>query len=372
MSIDLKAILQDRGIKFIENDENFIFSSCPVCGGVHKLYLSKKDHRWICFKCIGDAEKDGMELEKNQGKGNLYAILRLIGFTHHEVIEVMGGSGFSYIDDFDFTLIEKESQDSNAEEVKEMMLPWYFVKLDGSEENIIEHEEAYKYLLSRKVNNINLVNKFDLHYSPMNKRIFFPIRINSHTVVGYQGRDITTRHKSKHHKCMNRECSMRHLPYFSGEHTAPEFCHVCGNKLELWHYPKMLNSNHFPKKDIFMNEHFIDWDKPVSLVEGPFDSINTPNSLPLLGKFLSKYQFNLLYKNCKELILYLDGDEYGVAATQSIYAELSPFIHSIKVVLSDQHDDPGQFSYKDNEEKVQSALTFEEWAEKKGIFSLYI
>jgi len=372
MVIDIKAILQDKGIGFIENSDNYILNSCPACNGTHKLYLSKKDYRWICFKCMGSAEGDGVDLDKNEGKGNLYAILRLIGFSHHEVIEIIGGSNFSYIDDFEFQSIESNNSQDKTNEVPEIMLPWYFFKLDGTESNILEYEEAYKYLLSRNVNNINLIKKFDLHYSPMNKRIFFPIRKNYHTIIGYQGRDITNRHKSKHYKCMNQDCSMRHNPYFSGEHEAPEFCHKCGNKLELWHYPKMLNSNNFPKKHIFMNEHLINWEKPVTLVEGPFDSINTPNSLPLLGKFLSKYQSDLLYKNCKELILYLDGDEYGVTASQQIYHELSPFIHNIRVVLSNDIEDPGQFSYQDNQEKINSSLSFPEWAQKKDIFSLYI
>ena len=170
---------------------------------------------------------------------------------------------------------------------------------------------------------------------------------------------------------MNKDCSMRHYPYFTGEFEAPEFCPTCNNKLELWHYPKLLNSTNFPKRYIFMNEHFINWERPVTIVEGPFDSINTPNSLPLLGKFLSKYQFELLYKNCKELILYLDGDEYGVAATQHIYSELSPFIKNIKVVLSESEDDPGKFHYSINKEKVLTAISYQEWASIKNIFSLY-
>lgn len=38
-----------------------------------------------------------------------------------------------------------------------------------------------------------------------------------------------------------------------------------------------------PKKDFVFNEGMINWYEPVTLVEGPFDHIVTPNSIPLLG-----------------------------------------------------------------------------------------
>ena len=40
------------------------------------------------------------------------------------------------------------------------------------------------------------------------------------------------------------------------------------------------------RKDIIFNEEKIQWDADVTLVEGPFDHIVVPNSIPLLGKVL--------------------------------------------------------------------------------------
>lgn len=52
-------------------------------------------------------------------------------------------------------------------------------------------------------------------------------------------------------------------------------------------HPKYINCNN-DKKDIIFNEDFIMWDSDITLVEGPFDHICVPNSIPMLGKVLTK------------------------------------------------------------------------------------
>lgn len=64
------------------------------------------------------------------------------------------------------------------------------------------------------------------------------------------------------------------------------------------------------KDSIIWNERLIDWSEPVYLVEGPFDSIFLPNSIPMLGKTLSDKLFKKLYKNAKKVIIVLDGDAW--------------------------------------------------------------
>jgi hypothetical protein len=65
------------------------------------------------------------------------------------------------------------------------------------------------------------------------------------------------------------------------------------------------------KEIIIFNENLIDWDKPVFLVEGPFDSIFVDNSIPMLGKVLSEELFSILYERAKEIIIVLDPDAYS-------------------------------------------------------------
>jgi DNA primase len=65
------------------------------------------------------------------------------------------------------------------------------------------------------------------------------------------------------------------------------------------------------KEIIIFNEYLINWDETVYIVEGAFDSIFIPNSIPMLGKFMSEHLFNKLYDNAKKIIIILDPDAYG-------------------------------------------------------------
>ena len=67
------------------------------------------------------------------------------------------------------------------------------------------------------------------------------------------------------------------------------------------------------RKDLIFNEEKIEWDADITLVEGPFDHIVVPNSIPLLGKVLKTdfklYQYLLLKANAN-INIFLDGDAF--------------------------------------------------------------
>ena len=76
--------------------------------------------------------------------------------------------------------------------------------------------------------------------------------------------------------------------------------------------PKMKYKNPEAQKEIIIwNEHLIDWDKPVYLVEGVFDSIFLPNSIPMLGKVLHERLYKLIYEKAKKIIILLDPDAWS-------------------------------------------------------------
>lgn len=64
------------------------------------------------------------------------------------------------------------------------------------------------------------------------------------------------------------------------------------------------------KQIIIFNEFLINWNDPIYIVEGPFDSIFVPNSIPMLGKKLSDLLFDKLYEKAKKVIIVLDGDAF--------------------------------------------------------------
>lgn len=78
--------------------------------------------------------------------------------------------------------------------------------------------------------------------------------------------------------------------------------------------PKKKYDNPIAEKDkIIFNEYLLDWDEMVYIVEGPFDHIFVPNSIPLLGKSLSDFLLNTIYDNAKMVTIMLDGDAYDDA-----------------------------------------------------------
>jgi DNA primase len=75
------------------------------------------------------------------------------------------------------------------------------------------------------------------------------------------------------------------------------------------------------KEIIIFNENIINWDETIYLVEGVFDSIFLPNSIPMLGKHLSKSLFDRLYSSAKKIVIVLDGDAWDDA--QKLYHQLN-------------------------------------------------
>lgn len=68
------------------------------------------------------------------------------------------------------------------------------------------------------------------------------------------------------------------------------------------------------RKDLVFNEKFVDWDADITLVEGPFDHIVVPNSIPLLGKALTpefKLFQLLIAKSNANVNIFLDADAFN-------------------------------------------------------------
>ena len=74
--------------------------------------------------------------------------------------------------------------------------------------------------------------------------------------------------------------------------------------------PKYLNPE-AEKEAIIFNENKVNWDSTIYLVEGVFEHLVIPNSIPLLGKYISEKLFEALYtKASANIVICLDGDAY--------------------------------------------------------------
>ena len=163
--------------------------------------------------------------------------------------------------------------DFNVAERKEVELPSNFKLFNENEKN---PKQALDYLFSRGIT-WDIIKKFHLGYTTFDKnalqtslRIIIP-SFNAYGELNFWvGRDYT-----------NWKNRMKYL----------------NPKIE--------------KKDIIFNEEKIEWDADVTLVEGPFDHLVVPNSIPLLGKSLKSNDklFYILREKCNANInIWLDSD----------------------------------------------------------------
>lgn len=89
------------------------------------------------------------------------------------------------------------------------------------------------------------------------------------------------------------------------------------------------------KQNIIFNEHLVNWDSTIYLVEGAFDHIVTPNSIPMLGKYISDALFNALQTRAKgDIVIVLDGGEQEKKDALVLYKKLNTvnLYNRIKVV----------------------------------------
>jgi DNA primase len=95
-----------------------------------------------------------------------------------------------------------------------------------------------------------------------------------------------------------------------------------------------------PKDEIIFNENLIDWFRPIFIVEGVFDGLFLPNSIPMLGKHMSELLFETLYeKAINNITICLDSDAWRDAV--KLYHQLNGgrLYGKIKIIkLTDDKD----------------------------------
>jgi hypothetical protein len=359
-----KKILNDCDVGFIENRTHVILKDCPNCNGPDKLWISKNNFLWRCFKCEG--------LNYNTAKGNFYTLLRdVLGFEKDDIKQILKDNEVpAYIPEKLETIQVERKELIQDKEIKisKFEIPSNFFLLDGSETQLRNHMEVYQYLVSRHVNKLETIKKFKLRYNPAVKRLVFPVYNGDGLCVGLQTRDITNRYKKMHLKCQNFECSLFRQFYFFKTKEEISHCPECKTELLESYYPKSSNSRDFPKTEIFFNQQNVDWTKPVTMVEGPFDCINTPNSIGLLGRTLSFTQLFIIKDNLKApLILFLDGDNAGTESTIDVYHKLSLFVENMRIVSLEDGDDPGSHTLENNALLISNAIAPHAWFIKKNV-----
>ena len=167
----------------------------------------------------------------------------------------------------------------------ELFLPDGFKPLDASDPKGIE---AYNYVKGRGLND-HIIRRFRIGYiggdardRSLRNRVYFPSYDEYGSLNYWTGRDYTGKNKQKSKN------------------------------------PKTS------KNDIVFNEALVNWYEPITIVEGPFDHVVTPNSIPLLGKTLDTDSavYRALVERSRSIVrIFLDDD--AAVEAEKMYRLLS-------------------------------------------------
>jgi len=233
----------------------------------------------ISFDCPVCAEEKG--LDDGDGKGNLeinyirhvykcWACSETYG-THGPLGKLLDGYATKQQKKV-YNLIKPDEFKQEEKKRNKLRLPEGFITFKDSNPRFIPHIEAYRYLQSRGITD-EMIERYKIGYT-VTGDFAYRIIIPSYDLEG-------------------------NLNYFVGR---------------AWVSKKMKYKNpaSVPKDEIIFNEHLIDWDKDIYLVEGAFDSFFLDNPLVMLGKKMSKLILETLYNKANgNIVICVDGDAWA-------------------------------------------------------------
>ncbi len=248
---DIENFLKSRGVKYEKKSTYYLIEHCISCKKNRKMILNRESKFFKCFVC--------------NFKGSLIKFIQIIDdISVPKVISLLKGQSFctptKKLDDI------LDSDLNKTELFKEQSLP-HFSKID-----LNDHSEVSIYLKKERGYTQELVDLFNIRYSPFQKRVIFPIYDHLNRLVGWQARDITGL-----------------------------------DPIKILTQPKG-----FKKNTILYNFNRVKHESFVTIVEGPVDCHKSYqfNSVAILGKTISNEQINLLIgmENLNRIYIGLDPD----------------------------------------------------------------
>ena len=120
-------------------------------------------------------------------------------------------------------------------------------------------------------------------------------------------------------------------------------------------------------KNIIFNDLLINWNEPITLVEGPFDSIKMKNSIPILGSTLK--ETTKLFKKIveKQTKVYIGLDEDALNKSMKIISLLLEYGLDVYKLDTSDIEDIGSITKTEAEELKQEASQID----LESIFNIY-
>lgn len=214
----------------------------------------------------------------------------------------------------------------DSEDVDEMHGSVFkLIKLYGNDELYNDYKECIQSLRDSKLYNIDFVREFKVDLSqideiklpsgfrPFKEDRYYPMKglqyLQNRGITWDMIRDFnigfTTYHDEEkiasHRIIIPSYNKFGELNYWTGRDYTEN------KKRQKYYNPKV------ERKNLIFNEERIQWDADINIVEGPFDHLVVPNSIPLLGKALStdyKLYWDLMTKANANINIFLDGDAF--------------------------------------------------------------
>ena len=287
---------------------------CPRCiekygnGEInkHNLSISLSKNLFQCWKC--SSEEDEMH-------GSILKLIRLYG--NEELLNQYKSILMSIRESklYQFNISDRDLDiDTSIIDKEELRLPSSY-KIFKKEEKY--NRGAFAYLNNRGIN-WDIIEKYSIGFTEREEEH----KMHSYRVI------------------IPSYDSMGVLNYWVGRDYLP--------KNDKFSRIKYVNPN-VNKKDIIFNEGKVQWDADITLVEGPFDHIVVPNSIPLLGKHLDQ-GFRLYYElinRANSLInVWIDGD--AIESAKEVYSLLNHgrLYGKIRLIPTNEDDDPSSLFQK--------------------------
>lgn len=303
--------------------------ACPNCvekygkGEERKMNLEVSISKQVfrCWKCSD--EGDNMS-------GSILKLIKLYG--NEELLKEYKEAIRSFRESKLYKLNFSDDEfniDTKSVEIEDLMLPKSFRQL---REDKYYPNKVLEYLNNRGIG-WDIIEKYNIGYTEYDKDNFmasYRIYIPSYDKYG-------------------------DLNYWTGRD------YLNRDKVVKYYNPKT------ERKNIIFNEEKLQWDADITLVEGPFDHIVVPNSVPLLGKSLNKdfkLYWDIIKNSNANIILWLDSDAFE--SIKTIYKELNhgDLYNRIRYIETGIGKDPSdiyeKYGYKGIVECLKRAKKIEE------------
>jgi len=267
-------------------------------GDPKKIYENKMQVSWDCPRCDDDKHKGNLEVNIDKSLFQCWSCGESEN-THGTIgklIDLFGNKKQKKL----FEILKPESVQIKEKKIPKLRLPKSYKKFNEVSTIYPVRKQAMNYLKNRGITE-EIIEKYQIGFcddGDHSGRIIIP----SHNLKG-------------------------ELNYYISRSWDPRSKY------------KYKNPDS-PKDKIIFWENLIDWDKDIFLVEGAFDGIFLPNSIPMLGKHMSELLFETIYNKAKgDIIICLDNDAWN--SSVKLYHELNGGVlyGRIKIIkLPDEKD----------------------------------